>query len=153
SARTLADAPLIEQIRTIHPASRGPTACRGSTPNWRARGPHAGASASPAPCGRQRWSAATIGAPSIPRNAIRARRQRPTWSSAPHQLWIADITYVPTLSQGGLYLAVILEVFRRRVVGWSRADHLRAELVVARWRWRSGIGVQRTGWFTIATMA
>jgi putative transposase len=42
-----------------------------------------------------------------------------------------DITYVPTQQDGFLFLAVILDVFSRRVVGWSMADHLRAELVVA----------------------
>jgi putative transposase len=49
---------------------------------------------------------------------------------APDQLWIADLTYVPT-QDGFLYLAVILDVFSRRVVGWSMAEHLRTELVVA----------------------
>ena len=57
--------------------------------------------------------------------------QRQFVASAPNQLWIADITYVPTLREGFLYLAVILEVFSRRVVGWSMADHLRTDLVVA----------------------
>jgi putative transposase len=50
---------------------------------------------------------------------------------APDQLWIADITYLPTEQEGFLYLAVILDVCSRRVVGWSRQDHLRTELVVA----------------------
>lgn len=45
-------------------------------------------------------------------------------------MWIADITYVPTRREGFLYLAVILDVFSRRVVGWSMATHLRTELVV-----------------------
>jgi putative transposase len=42
---------------------------------------------------------------------------------------VADITYVPT-ADGFLYLAVVLDVFSRRVVGWSMADHMRAELAV-----------------------
>ena len=46
----------------------------------------------------------------------------------PDQVWVADITYVPTW-EGWLYLAVILDVFSRRVVGWSMANHLRASLV------------------------
>ena len=41
------------------------------------------------------------------------------------------MTYVPTEQEGFLFLAVILDVFSRRVVGWSMADHLRAELVLA----------------------
>lgn len=47
----------------------------------------------------------------------------------PDQLWVADITYVPTWS-GFLYLAVVLDVFSRRVVGWAMANHLRTELVL-----------------------
>jgi putative transposase len=53
--------------------------------------------------------------------------QRDFHSSAPDRLWIADITYVRTW-EGWLYLAVILDAFSRRVVGWSLADHLRTEL-------------------------
>jgi transposase InsO family protein len=47
--------------------------------------------------------------------------------SAPDRLWLSDITYVRTW-EGWLYLAVILDAFSRRVVGWSLADHLRTEL-------------------------
>ena len=49
--------------------------------------------------------------------------------AAPNQLWVADITYVPTAA-GFLYLAVVLDAWSRRVVGWSMANHLRAELVL-----------------------
>jgi len=48
---------------------------------------------------------------------------------APNELWVADITYVPT-SQGYLYLAVVLDAYSRRVVGWAMEKHLRTELVV-----------------------
>ncbi len=47
--------------------------------------------------------------------------------SAPNQVWAADITYIPT-EQGWLYLAVVIDLCSRRVVGWSMADHLRSEL-------------------------
>ena len=50
-------------------------------------------------------------------------------AQAPDQLWVADITYVPTMS-GFLYLAIVLDVFSRRIVGWSMANHLRTELIV-----------------------
>jgi putative transposase len=71
--------------------------------------------------------------------------QRTFGAEAPDVLWIADITYVPTW-EGFLYLAVILDVFSRRVVGWSMADHRRADLVVAAlemavWNRRPGEGV------------
>jgi len=47
----------------------------------------------------------------------------------PDQLWVADITYVPTW-RGFLYLAVVVDAFSRRVVGWSMETHLRTELVL-----------------------
>ncbi len=50
-------------------------------------------------------------------------------ASGPNELWIADITYLPTAA-GFLYLAVVLDVWSRKVVGWSMANHLRAELVL-----------------------
>jgi len=45
------------------------------------------------------------------------------------QLWVADITYIPTWA-GFLYLAVVLDAWSRRVVGWAMATHLRTELVL-----------------------
>lgn len=50
-------------------------------------------------------------------------------AQGPNQLWVADITYVPTWA-GFLYLAVVLDVWSRRVVGWAMATHLRTELVL-----------------------
>ncbi|MBE1588218.1 transposase InsO family protein [Nonomuraea angiospora] len=46
----------------------------------------------------------------------------------PNRIWTADITYVPTW-EGFVYLAVVLDVFSRRIVGWAMADHMRTELV------------------------
>ncbi len=45
------------------------------------------------------------------------------------ELWIADIKYIATRT-GFLYLAVVVDVFSRRVVGWAMANHLRTELVL-----------------------
>jgi putative transposase len=50
-------------------------------------------------------------------------------ATGPDQLWVADITYIPTWA-GFLYLAVVLDVWSRRIVGWAMANHLRTELVV-----------------------
>lgn len=50
-------------------------------------------------------------------------------AKGPDQLWVADITYVPTAA-GFLYLAVELDVWSRRIVGWAMETHLRAELVL-----------------------
>jgi putative transposase len=47
----------------------------------------------------------------------------------PNEAWVGDITYVPTL-EGWLFLAVILDLFSRKVIGWAMADHLRAELAI-----------------------
>jgi putative transposase len=47
----------------------------------------------------------------------------------PNALWVADITYVPTWT-GFLYLAVVLDVWSRKIVGWAMASHLRTSLVV-----------------------
>jgi len=44
-------------------------------------------------------------------------------------LWLADITYLPT-REGWLFLAVVLDAFSRRIVGWSMRDDLKSELVV-----------------------
>ena len=48
----------------------------------------------------------------------------------PDQLWVADMTYVPTWA-GFIYLAVVLDAWSRRVVGWSIGEHMTAELVLA----------------------
>ncbi len=65
----------------------------------------------------------------------RAGRQAPDLverrfqDAARDQLWVADITYIPTAT-GFLYLAVVVDAWSRRVVGWSMATHLRTELVL-----------------------
>ena len=48
----------------------------------------------------------------------------------PNQLWVADMTYIPTWA-GFIYLAVVLDVWSRRVVGWSIGESMRAERVLA----------------------
>jgi len=48
----------------------------------------------------------------------------------PDRVWAGDITFIPT-STGWLYLAVVIDLCSRRIVGWSLADHLRSELVLA----------------------
>ena len=50
-------------------------------------------------------------------------------SDGPDRLWVADITYIPTWS-GFLYLAVVLDAWSRKIVGWAMATHLRTELVL-----------------------
>jgi len=55
--------------------------------------------------------------------------ERDFTAEGPDQLWVADITYIPT-SAGFLFLAVVLDAWSRRIVGWAMATHLRTELVL-----------------------
>ena len=63
------------------------------------------------------------------RRAPPDRVERQFHTDVPNRLWVADVTYVPTW-EGFLYLAIVLDVFSRRIVGWSMANHLRTELVL-----------------------
>jgi putative transposase len=152
SARAVADAALSATICSVHRASRGTY----GAPRVRAEL----ADAHGVRCGRKRVArlmrAAGLQGCHRRRSARTTRRaeeappaedlvQRSFAAAAPDRLWVADITYLPTWS-GFLYLAVVLDAFSRRVVGWAMADHLRAELVVdalemALWRRRPAPGL------------
>ena len=54
--------------------------------------------------------------------------ERAFGAAAPNRLWVADITYLRTW-EGWLYLVAVQDVFSRRIVGWSMADHMRSALV------------------------
>jgi putative transposase len=56
--------------------------------------------------------------------------ERRFYAERPNRLWVADATYIPTWS-GFLYLAIVLDVFSRKVVGWAMENHLRTELMLA----------------------
>ena len=51
-------------------------------------------------------------------------------ATRPNEVWVTDLTYVPT-DEGWLYLAVVLDLFSRKVVGWAMRDHMRTELPLA----------------------
>jgi putative transposase len=94
-------------------------------------------------CHRRRYVGTTV--QDRPATPASDRVQRRFVASAPDQLWTADITAIPTLA-GFLYLAVVLDVFSRRIVGWAMASHLRTELVLtalemAIWNRRPARGV------------
>ena len=73
----------------------------------------------------------TVAAPAAtPATDLVARAFAPALSGGPDRRWGSDSTSVAT-GEGWLYLAVVLDCFSRRVVGWSMADHLRTELVTA----------------------
>jgi putative transposase len=134
-ARALADAQLSATIRGIHTASRG---------TYGAPRVHAElVDLYAVRCGRKRVArllrvAGLAGV--CRRRKVRTTQrdalapisddlvQRRFTAAAPDRLWVADITYIPTM-QSFLYLAVILDACSRRVVGWAMADHLRTELV------------------------
>ena len=64
---------------------------------------------------------------------------------APNSLWVADLTYIKTL-QGILYLAVVLDVFSRKVVGWQMADRMTTDLVLSAFEmglWRRDVARNR----------
>jgi putative transposase len=152
SPRAQADAALSAQIAALHQASRGTY----GVPRIQAELASAGT-----PCGRKRVARlmrrAGLQGTHRRRPFQTTQRdpqaepapdlvQRTFTATAPNGLWIADITYVPTQDEGFLYLAVILDVFSRRVIGWSMANHLRTDLVVgalemAIWNRRPGEGV------------
>ena len=80
-----------------------------------------------------------------------ARRLVPTTIN---QLWVADITYI-RLAEAFVYLAVVLDAYSRRMVGWAMADHLRAELALAALQHGAGQprGGRRAAWSITPTAA
>jgi len=66
-------------------------------------------------------------------------------AAAPNRVWLADITYIPT-AEGWLYLAAVMDLYSRKIVGWAMRDHLRTELplaalMMALQRQRPGVGL------------
>jgi putative transposase len=135
SARAVSDAELSSRIRVIHDESRG---------TYGMPRVHAELAAGGVRIGRKRVARLmrleNLEGVSRRRKTfttVRDRDARPApdlverdfTATAPDQLWVADITYVPTWT-GFLYLAVVLDVWSRRVVGWAMATHLRTELVL-----------------------
>jgi putative transposase len=135
SDRALADAWLVDQITVIHRESRGTYGARRVHAALRQHGIHVGRKRVERLMRAQRLSGAvprkraktTIRVPGV--RAAGDLVGRDFVPSAPNQLWVADIKYVPTAA-GWLYLAAVVDCFSRRVVGWSMRDDLRAELVV-----------------------
>ena len=66
-------------------------------------------------------------------------------AAEPNTLWVADLTYIKTL-QGILYLAVVLDVFSRKIVGWQMADTMTTDLVLSAFEmglWRRDVARDR----------
>ena len=135
SPRSLADAALTGRIKVIHQASRG---------TYGAPRIHAELADEGLQVGRKRverlMKAAGLSGVSRRKSAhttSRDHRVRPACdlvdrnftAEAPDRLWVADITYLPTWA-GFLYLAVVLDAFSRRIVGWAMGHSLKTQLVL-----------------------
>jgi putative transposase len=136
SAHAIADAALLKRIRTIHASSRETYGAPRVHAELRAGGEKHGRKR----VARLMRAAGLFGASRRGGMVVTTRRDREARpapdlvdrnfaATRPNQLWVADITFVPTAS-GVLYLAVVLDAWSRKVVGWSMANHLRAELVL-----------------------
>jgi len=134
SARAQADAALTEKIRVIHAASGGQYGVPRVVAELRAQGHDVGRKRvarlmrAAGLRGRRppRWVRTTTPEPTPPAipDLVHGQFEAP----APDLLWVGDITYVRTW-EGWLYLATVIDVFSRRVIGFSLADHMRASLV------------------------
>ena len=149
SAHAVADATLLKRVRTIHATSRA---------TYGAPRVHAQLRADGEKHGRKRIArlmrmAGLVGTSRRRAGVTTTRRDKEARPAPdlvdrnfvavrPNQLWVADITFVPTAS-GFLYLAVVLDAWSRKIVGWSMANHLRAELVVD--ALKMAIGQRRPG--------
>jgi putative transposase len=115
-----------------HTASRAvPTARRASTPSSRRTASTSARSASPGSCAvgvsPRKSMFTTVRDPDArPSDDL---VQRDFTASGPDQLWVADITCVPTTA-GFLYLAVVLDAWSRRIVGWAMATSLHTDVVL-----------------------
>jgi putative transposase len=136
SDRALSDAWLIERIKTVHAENRGVYGSRRVTAELRLgegvvvsrkRVQRLMRAARLSGLVARRRGRTTIRVPGVRvADDLVERRFRP---AAPDVLWVADITYLRTW-EGWVYLAAIQDAYSRRIVGWSMADHMRAELVV-----------------------
>ena len=76
----------------------------------------------------KRWKKTTIPDPAAAARADKIRRDFTADASRLNTRWCGDITYIPTW-EGWLYLATVIDIASRRVVGYALADHLRTELI------------------------
>lgn len=135
SKRTQEDTRLTTRIRELHTRSKG---------TYGAPRIHADLAAEGLQVGRKRvarlMKAAGLQGVSRRKHVVTTQRtkqarpapdlvQRDFSAVGPDRLWVADITYIATWA-GTLYLAVVLDVWSRRIVGWAMANHLRTELVL-----------------------
>ena len=135
SKRSLSDVALTRVIREIHTWSRGTYGEPRMTEELIARGHHI----NPKRVARLMREAGLAGV-SRRKGTRTTRRDREAriapdlvernfTAHGPDELWVADITYVPTWA-GFLYLAVVLDAFSRRIIGWAMGNDQKAQLVI-----------------------
>jgi transposase InsO family protein len=136
SAREREDAELAAQVRAVHEGSKGRYGAPRVHAQLRAQGKRhsrkrvarlmrqAGLRGRAA----KRWKKTTIPDPAAAARADRIRRDFTADASQVNTRWCGDITYIATW-EGWLYLATVIDIASRRVVGYAMADHLRTELV------------------------
>jgi transposase InsO family protein len=136
SVREREDAELAAEVKAAHEASKG----RYGSPRVRAQLRAQGKRHSRKRIARlmrreglqgraaKRWKKTTIPDPAAAARADRARRDFTADASRLNTRWCGDITYIATW-EGWLYLATVIDIASRRVVGYALADHLRTELI------------------------
>ena len=134
SARAVMDAGLTAKIRAAHAASKGTY----GAPRLRIDLAEAGIRVSRKRVARLMRNLGLVGVSRRKSTVTTVRdgtRQAPDLvdrnftADQPNMLWVADITYIPTWA-GFLYLAVVLDAFSRRIVGWSMAATLHTQMVL-----------------------
>jgi transposase InsO family protein len=130
------DAELTGQIQAVHQESNGRYGAPRIHAELRRRGRRHGRkrvarlmrTAGIAGKAPKRWRKTTIADPAATARADRIRRDFTADASKINARWCGDITYIGTW-EGWLYLATVIDIASRRVVGYALADHLRTELV------------------------
>ncbi len=134
SRRARANDELLDRIRAIHQLSRGTYGAPRIQAELLDEGRHVGRkriarlmrNAGIVGVSKRKWCTTTVRDERVPPAPDLVQRRFQT--DGPNKLWVADITYVPT-GAGFLFLAVVLDVWSRRIVGWSMESHLRTELI------------------------
>ncbi|TAN62139.1 IS3 family transposase, partial [bacterium] len=135
AVRHKANARLVEEIRRSYAAGRGAYGSPRITDDLRERGFVCGVNRvarlmrinNIAARTKRRFKATTNSGHSLP-VAPNLLNKRFT-AAGPDKIWVSDITYVWT-REGWLYLATVLDLFSRRIVGWAMADRITSELVI-----------------------
>lgn len=136
SQRERADAGLTQQIKAVHDGSKGRYGAPRVHAELRRRGRRHGRkrvarlmrSAGIRGRAAKRWRKTTIADPAAAARADKIRRDFTADATKINARWCGDITYIGTW-EGWLYLATVIDIASRRIVGYALADHLRTELV------------------------